>query len=171
MKKIIYIKTLTVLLASMTLISCDQDVSIPDIPRFNSTTAEVIEESIVVSEGNSTVFTIQQEDLIEEKIDAQEFFDYVSGQIGIRVIGGTATPGVDYIFNIPTIQNVSPFLLQDGYYYGYDASVSLQEVVNGVITIVNDGVSESNETIELEFFPVGLASVVINDTMIITITD
>lgn len=159
------------MLLGLTFTSCDQDQSIEDIPRENTSPAIIKEDNITVTEGNDTVFTIEQESLVEEKFDAQEFFTWVSGQIGIRVIGGTATQGVDYQFNVPTIQQVSFFLHQDGYYYGYDASVNLEHIVNNLITTVNDGVTEGEETIELQFFPVGLAGVIINDTLTVTITD
>lgn len=151
--------------------SCDQDVNVPDIERDNSTSAIVKEEAITVSEGSSPSFTIVQESLIEPKFDALELGGFRSGQIGVRVTGGTATEGVDYTFNIPTIPNVSPFLLQDGRYYDYDASVSLEHVVNNIINIVSDTTAEGAETIELQFFPVGLAGVIINDTLTITIND
>lgn len=171
MKKITYLRILSIALFGFTFVSCDQDQSVPDIVRENTTSATIKENTIAVSEGDSPSFTIVQQELVEEKFDAQEFFAWVSGQIGIRVIGGTATEGVDYQFNVPTIQQVSFFLHQDGRYYGYDASVSLEHVVNNLITINNDGVTEGEETIELQFFPVGLAGVIINDTLTITIND
>ncbi len=171
MKKLTYIKALVILLLGIITTSCDQDESVPDIPRYNSTKAEIKEKNITITEGDNLSFTIVQDDLIEEKLDAQEFYDFVSGQIGVRVIGGTATEGLDYTFNIPTIHDVSFFLLQDGYYYGYDASVSLENIVDNIITIKNDSITEGSETIELEFFPVGIASVIINDKLTITIND
>ncbi len=152
--------------------SCDQDVSVEDIERFNSTNAVVEESSITVKEGNDASFTIVQENLIERKIDAQELYAWVSGQIGIRIVGGTATEGVDYSFNLdPIYPNVSIYLLQDGYYYPYDATQSLKHVVSNILTINNDGITEGEETIELQFFPVGLAGVIINDTLTIKIND
>ncbi|MFY7671199.1 hypothetical protein ACOSP6_08920 [Tenacibaculum sp. MEBiC06402] len=171
MKKIVNIKSLLAVVVGLTLASCDQDVSVPDIPRENSSAAIVKEETVSVQEGNTFSFTIEQEALVEERFDGQEFFDVVSGQIGIRVIGGTATLDEDFSFNIPKIFDVSPFLLQDGYYYGYNASVDLEHIVNNVITIINDGQTEGTETIELQFFPVGIGSVVINDTLIVEIND
>ncbi len=171
MKKIVYIRSLFIAILAIAITSCDQDVSVPDIPRENSSAAIVKEESVTVQEGNTFSFTIEQEALVEERFDGQEFFTDVSGQIGIRVIGGTATLDEDFSFNIPKIFDVSPFLLQDGYYYGYDASVNLEHVVNNVITIINDGQNEGTETIELQFFPVGIGSVVINDTLTVEITD
>ncbi len=172
MKNIKYRIALAILVGvSVSLTSCDQDESVPDIPRDNSTSAVVLEESIAVSEGGDPTFTIQQESLIQEVFDEGEAFYEVSGQIGIRVTGGTAVEGVDYTFNLITIQQFSPFLLQDGYYYEYDASLTLDNIVNGIITVIDDGVSEGSETIELQFFPAGLGGVVIDDTMTITIND
>lgn len=171
MKKITYLRILSIAFFGFALVSCDQDQSVPDIVRENSTSATIKESTVTVSEGDSPSFTIIQEGLVEEKFDGQEFFSDVSGQIGIRVIGGTATEGIDYQFNVPTIQEVSFFLHQDGRYYGYDASINLEHIVNNLITINNDGVTEGEETIELQFFPVGLAGVIINDTLTITIND
>lgn len=170
MKKIIY-KTLSVTLLGLGLTSCDQDDSVPNIPRDNSSSAIIVEESITISEGDSFSFTIEQESLVEEKFDGQEFFTDVSGQLGVRVIGGTATLDEDFTFTIPTVQDISPFLLQDGYYYGYDASVDLEHIVSDIITTVDDGISEGTETIELQFFPVGIGGVIFNDTLMINITD
>lgn len=155
----------------LVLIACDQDDSVPNIPRENSTLAVVTQENITVAEGDDPTFTIVQESLIEPKIDDLELGGFRSGQIGIRVVGGTAVEGEDYTFNLLLISEESPFLLQDGYYYDYDASVSLSHTVSGIIDVIADGNSEGNETIELQFFPAGLAAVVINDTMTITITD
>ena len=62
-------------------------------------------------------------------------------------------------------------MLQDGYYYGYDASIALEHIVNDVITIIDDGNSEGTETIELQFFPVGIAGVIFNDTLTVEIID
>lgn len=171
MKKLTYIKALSALFLGLTLASCDQDVSVPDIPRDNSTLAVISEDGINVREGQNTSFTIVQENLIDVKFDGKEFFDNVSGQIGIRVIGGTAVEGEDFRFNIPTIQQVSPFLLQDGYYLGYDASVNLVNVANNVITAIADGEAEGSETIILQFFPAGIGGVVIDDTLTVRITD
>ena len=171
MNKLIINKVFTAALLVFLFTSCDQDQSIPDIARENTTSATIKEDEITVTEGNSPSFTIVQEDLIDPKFDYQEFFDTVSGQIGIRVIGGTAKEGEDFTFNIPTIQQVSSFLLQDGYYYGYDASVSLEHNVSNTITIINDSQTEGVETIKLQFFPVGLAGVIINDTLTISIND
>ena len=168
MKKLIY-TTLSVLILGIT--SCDHDESIPDIPRFNSSTAIISEDSITVNEGSSFSFTIVQENLVDPYFDGLEFWDDVSGQLGVRVVGGTATQGVDFDFNIPSIPQVSPFLLQDGYYYGYDASISLEHIVDDIITIVDDGLSEGTETIELQFFPVGIGSVIFDDTLTVVIVD
>ncbi len=156
---------------SVSLTSCDQDESVPNIPRENSTAAIVVEDAITVNEGGDPEFTIRQENLIDEIFDEGEAFYEVSGQIGIRVVGGTAVEGEDYQFNLITILDFSPFLLQDGYYYEYDASVSLDNTVNGIITVIDDGISEGAETIELQFFPAGLGGVVIDDTLTITIND
>lgn len=170
MKNLIY-KTLSIVILGLGLTSCDQDDSVPDIPRANSSTAIIVEESITINEGNPFSFTIVQENLVEEKFDDLEFGESVSGQLGIRVIGGSATQGDDFTFNIPTIQEVTPFLLQGGYYYGYDASVSLEHIVNDIITIIDDGKAEGTETIELQFFPVGISGVIFNDILIVEITD
>lgn len=156
---------------AVSLTSCDQDENVPNIPRENSTTAIVVEDAITVNEGGDPEFTIRQENLIDEIFDEAEAFYEVSGQIGIRVIGGTAVEGEDYEFNIITILDFSPFLLQDGYYYEYDASASLENTVNGIITVFDDGENEGSETIELQFFPAGLGGVVIDDTITITIND
>ncbi|CAL2102668.1 lipoprotein precursor [Tenacibaculum sp. 190130A14a] len=171
MKKSIYIKLFSILFLGLMFTSCDQDQDLEEIPRENSSKAVIKEASVTVTEGNSPSFTIVQENLVEERFDAQEFFAWVSGQIGVRVVGGTAIEGQDFVFNVPTIHQVSVFLLQDGYYYGYDASVNLEHVVNNLITIVDDGNAEGEETIELQFFPVGLAGVLINDTLTVTIND
>lgn len=172
MKNIKYRIALAILVGfTVSLSSCDQDVTVPDIPRDNSTTAIVVEDGITVSEGEDPTFTIQQEALIEAVFDEGEAFYEVSGQIGIRVTGGTAVEGEDYMFNIITIQDFSPFLLQDGYYYEYDATTSLANTVSGIITIIDDGNNEGSETIELQFFPAGLGGVVIDDTITITIND
>ena len=151
--------------------SCDQDDSVPNIARENSIGAQVVEESITVSEGGDPMFTIRQDNLVQPVFDEAEAFYEVSGQIGIRVAGGTAEEGVDYEFNIITVQDFSPFLLQDGYYYEYDASISLENVVNGIINVIDDGVSEGAETIQLELFPVALGGILIDDTLTITIND
>ena len=158
-------------IALMIVSSCDQDVSVPDLPRFNSTSAVVVEESVSINEGDDPEFTIKQEELIENIWDDAEAWDEVSGQIGIRIIGGTATEGEDYEFNLDLIPDFSPYLLQSGYYYQYDASISLDNLVNGIITVFDDGNSEGAETIVLEFFPCGIGSVVINDRLTITIND
>ncbi|WP_299836278.1 hypothetical protein [uncultured Tenacibaculum sp.] len=171
MKLVKHIKILGLAFVMLGAVSCDQDVDLPNIPRDNSTLAIIEEDVITLNEGDPLSFTIVQENLIEVKFDGKEFFDDVSGQLGIRVIGGTAVEGEDYTFNIPTIQDVSPFLVQDGYYYGYDASISLEHVVNNIITIINDGVTEGVETIELQFFPVGIGGVIFNDTLEIEIMD
>ena len=155
----------------MFITSCDQDVSVPKAERFNSTNALVVEESITVSEGGDPSFTIQQEGLIDNIFDEAEAFYEVSGQIGIRVVGGTAIEGEDYEFNLFLISDFSPYLLQGGYYYEYDASLSLDNLVNGIINVIDDGESEGAETIELEFFPCGIGSVVINDRLTININD
>lgn len=171
MNKSIYIKALVITAFGFFFTSCDQDQSVPDIPRDNSTPATVKESSITVTEGGNASFTIVQEELIEPKEDDLELGGFRSGQIGVRVIGGTATEGVDYTFNIDLIPDVSSFLFQGGRYYDYDASVSLEHVVNNILTIVSDGTTEGAETIELQFFPVGLGAVVIDDTLTITIND
>jgi hypothetical protein len=171
MKKFKYNIGIAIMCVMVMITSCDQDDSVPDIPRENSTSATVVEESITVSEGGDPTFTIQQEGLIEARFDEAEAFYEVSGQVGIRVVGGTAVEGVDYDFTIITIQDFSPFLLQDGYYYEYDATTSLTNNVSGIITVYSDGVSEGSETIELQFFPVGLGSIIIDDTLTITIND
>ena len=171
MKNLKYIKSISLVILGVLFMACDQDESVPNVPRANSTLAVVTEENITVAEGNDPSFTIVQESLIEPKIDDLELGGFRSGQIGIRVIGGTAVEGEDYNFNILKISDESPFLLQDGYYYDYDASVSLSHVVSGILDIVDDGVAEGSETIILQFFPAGLAAVVINDTITITITD
>lgn len=171
MKKIKFIQAIAILLLSIVITSCDQDESVPAPTRENSTLAEVVEDEIVLNEGGSTSFTIRQENLIDETIDSQELWAWVSGQIGVRVVGGTAVEGEDYTFNIPSVYDVSIYLLQDGYYYDYDASVSLDNMVNSIITVNNDAIVEGEETIELQFFPVGLGQVIINDTLTIRIND
>ncbi|MFD0964887.1 hypothetical protein [Pseudofulvibacter geojedonensis] len=164
-------KFLAVLTVAFLVVSCDQDESIPNIPRDNSTNATIQEDNVTVSEGGSPSITVVQEGLVEEKFDALELGTFVSGQIGIRVIGGTAVQGEDFDFTIPTVPQVSYFLQQGGYYYGYDASVNLQNTLSNFISITNDGVTEGPETIELALFPVGIGAVVINDTVTITIND
>ena len=156
--------------------SCDQEeVSVPNVPRENSTAAEIVEQSISVVRGNDPTFTIRQNELVEPFIDEAEAYWYkgeaTSGQLGIRVIGGTAVEGEDYEFIIDLIEDFSPFLLQEGYYYEYDAGTSLENTVSGIINVFDDGVSGGTKTIELQFFPVGIASILIDDTMTITITD
>jgi hypothetical protein len=172
MKNLKYRITLAITICGvMIFTSCDQEVDIPNIERFNSTEATVIEETITVSEGGDPTFTIKQVKLIDQIFDDGEAFYEVSGQIGIRITGGTATEGEDYDFNIITIQDFSPFLFQDGYYFEYDASVSLENVVSGIISVLDDGISEGSETIELQFFPAGIGSVVLDDRLTITIND
>lgn len=85
--------------------------------------------------------------------------------------GGTATEGKDDSFNILSIPEVTTSLLQNEYYYGYDTIVNLEYIVNNIITITNNGVTERDETIELQFSHVGLADVIIDDTLTITIND
>ena len=170
MKTFIY-KTLSIVLFGIILTSCDQDDSVADIPRENSSEAIISEEVITVKEGDIFSFTIIQENLVEEKFDGLEFFSDVSGQLGVRVTGGSATQGSDFTINIPEIKEVSPFLLQDGYYYGYDASIELEHIVTDIITIIDDEITEGTETIELQFFPVGIGAVIFNDTLVVNITD
>lgn len=189
MKKILNIKTLLLSLCALIIVSCGDDEVIFDsqteIPNFTNT--EVAQNAITVSEGNQAEFVVVQEDLIQGKIDNWEgIFVYnepISGQIGLRVVGGTATEGVDYAFNnynwstgtgnyyFMTIQDFSPFLLQDGYIYTYDASTSVQNTISNFLNIINDGVTEGEETIEIELFPVALGYIIIDDTLTITITD
>ncbi len=175
MKNTVYVKLLLIAIFSLSIVSCDQDDSIEYTDPENFTQAEVTEETITVSEGEDISFTISQEELVVPKVDFWEAywagFDEVSGQVGIRVVGGTATEGVDYTINLWTIQDFSPFLLQDGYYYGYDASTELTHVVSNIIDVVEDGEAEGPETIELQLFPVALGYVIIDDTITITITD
>lgn len=171
MKKRTYIQAIAIMLLGIFITSCDQDESVPSPDRENATLADVTEDNVTVNEGDNWSFTIRQDNLIDETIDSQELWAWVSGQIGVRVIGGTATEGVDYTFNIPSVYDISIYLLQDGYYYDYDASVSIDNIVNDIITINNDGIVEGEETIELQFFPVGLGQVIIDDTLTITIND
>lgn len=171
MKNLKYKIVTLIMISGMMTTSCDQDVSVPDLPRFNSTEAEVVEESITISEGDDPIFTIRQDELIDNIWDDAEAFYEVSGQIGIRVIGGTAVEGEDYEFNLILISDFSPYLLQSGYYFEYDASLSLDNIVSGIINVFDDGDDEGAETIELEFFPCGIGSVVINDRLTITIND
>ena len=170
MKKSINSKILIVLIGFL-YFTCDQDDTVGNIPRENATVAEIVENSISINESEDASFTLLQEKLITPKYDDWEAFDDVSGQIGIRVIGGTAIQGEDYDINLSTIQDFSPFLLQDGYYYSYDASVGLEHTISGIIDVADDGISEGSETIELQFFPVALGFIIIDDKITITITD
>ncbi|TCK68563.1 hypothetical protein DFQ05_0071 [Winogradskyella wandonensis] len=174
MKNIYYSKLIVCLLFGFVFISCDQDDSLEDTPLENTTKAEIVEESITVSEGEIPTFNLIQEDLVQNVVDNWEaifVFPEVSGQVGVRVVGGTATEGEDYTFNLFTIQDFSPFLLQDGYYLGYDASTSLEHNISGIIDIIDDGIAEGTETIELQFYPIALGYIIIDDTLTININD
>ncbi len=174
MKNIYYPKLLLLSLLFLVFVSCDQDDSVPNTPLENTTKAEIVEESITISEGEVPSFNLIQEGLVENVVDPWEaifVFPEVSGQIGVRVVGGTAIEGEDYDFNLFTIQDFSPFLLQDGYYYGYDASTSLEHNISDIIDIIDDGIAEGSETIELQFYPIALGYIIIDDTITITITD
>ena len=174
MKNIYYPKLLLLSFLFLAFVSCDQDDSVPNMPLENTTKAEIVEESITISEGEVPSFSLIQEGLVENVVDPWEaifVFPEVSGQIGVRVVGGTATEGEDYNFNLFTIQYFSPFLFQDGYYYGYDASTSLEHNISGIIDIIDDGIAEGSETIELQFYPIALGYIIIDDTITITITD
>lgn len=180
-------KILLLSLFTLVIISCDEDDNMTNIEVENFTDAELAEDAITVSEGNQAEFTVVQEKLVEGKIDEWEgIFVYnepISGQIGMRVVGGTATEGEDYTFNnydwgtgagnyyFMTIQDFSPFLFQEGYIYTYDASTNLQNTITDFLTIIDDGVSEGEETIEIQLFPVALGYININETITFTITD
>ncbi|WP_345276780.1 hypothetical protein [Litoribaculum gwangyangense] len=187
MKNLIQTKYILALVFGMVLLSCDQDDSIPNTPLANTTLAEVVEDNITVTEGSDVTFTILQQNLIEGKSDFWEgsyvYDDPISGQLGMRITGGTATEGEDFVlnnydwdndtgnYNFMFIQDFSPFLLQDGYIYNYDATTSLQNLITDFITIIDDGISEGAETIEFQLYPVALGFIIIDDSFTITIND
>lgn len=187
MKIFLNTKILILCLSSLVIVSCTQNDDINYTEPENFTNAKVADNEITFSETEQVTFNVVQEKLVEGKIDNWEgIFVYdepISGQIGMRVTGGTATEGVDYIFNnynwdtdegnyyFMKVQDFSPFLLQDGYIYTYDASTNLENTISDFITIINDGVAEGPETIEIKLFPVALGYIKINDTLTITIND
>lgn len=187
MKKLLNIKALLLSLCTLVMISCEQDEVIFDTEIGNFTNAKAAQSAITISEGNQAEFIVVQEDLVQGKIDEWEgiyvYDEPISGQIGLRVVGGTATEGVDYTFNnynwgtgegnyyFMTIQDFSPFLFQEGYIYTYDASTNVQNTITDFLNIIDDGVTEGEETIEIQLFPVALGYININETITITITD
>ena len=72
MKNIYYSKLIVCLLFGFVFISCDQDDSLEDAPLENTTKAEIVEESITVSEGEIPTFNLIQEDLVQNVVDNWE---------------------------------------------------------------------------------------------------
>lgn len=179
MKKMKYIQIFMFLLVIVVFSSCDQDESVPQPPRENSTTAIIKESTISLVEGDSTSVTVSMNKTIKEYNDWGEAYYPISGQMGVRVVGGTATEGEDFeigsfaIFDPDGDYEVgfSPYLIQDGYYLEFDATTDLEILIENIIYTNEDDVTEGPETVVLQFYPVGLGQILIDDTVTITITD
>lgn len=139
------------------LTSCNDDES---IAREGKPTVTLTDRAITAYEGFGSYLEFDFSYEIKEE-----------AQVRIEVIGGTATEGDDYTFNIGTVADEGfDYFGGEGYLARLDAYSNKYVLVN-YLSLINDGVSDPNETIELKITSVSKGTILINETVTITINE
>lgn len=134
--------------------SCNEDES---LEREGKPVVSIEQKNITTTEGFGTSLKFDFSYVIKE-----------AAQFRIEVVGGTAEEGVDYNFNLDTIEDAG-----FGYFggEGYFAEIpNFQKTfeLSDVLTVTNDGINDPGETIILKISSVSKGTVLINETITIT---
>ena len=184
-------KNLLAIMAFATIAaSCDHDETVPRAPKA---IVKLTEETVTVSEsgGSNPTLTFTQDIPTIPQAD-HEYTSWYGApypekrgvEMRVEITGGTAKIGEDFEWT-PTVPvddvggttvNAVGFGYWGGdglYYWLPPDETALEHTVNlsSMITVINDGISEGKETIELRFYPAGQGLAAIDDTLTITIED
>lgn len=158
MKKIYKSLALSLLTVSGLLItSCNDDET---LTREGKPTVTLTENTIQAYEGFGSYLEF------DFTYDLKEV-----AEIRIEVVGGTATEGDDYTFNIPTIESAGGGYYGGEGYFGRLSAYSQKAFLLNYIRIINDGVSDPNETIELKITSVANGTILIDETATVVINE
>lgn len=137
------------------LTSCNDDES---LSREGKPTVTLADRAITAYEGFGTYLEFDFSYEIKEE-----------AQVRIEVVGGTATEGDDYTFNINTVATEGfDYFGGEGYLARLDAYSNKYVLVN-YLRLINDGIADPNETIELKITSVSKGTILIDETVTITI--
>jgi len=143
--------------ASLFITSCNDDES---LAREGKPTVSLTNRAITAYEGFGSYLEFDFSYEIKEE-----------AQVRIEVVGGTATEGDDYTFNINTVAAEGfDYFGGEGYLARLDAYSNKYVLVN-YLRLINDGVADPNETIELKITSVSKGTILINETVTITINE
>jgi len=151
--------------------SCDQD---EDVVRTGKPTISVdtASKSISVDE-NGDASVIFNQSYMTPFVNNTNSGSNSGAELRIEVIGGTAEEGVDYNFNLDTIEDAGfNFWGGEGYYLPLPGNTLKHELqLSDILSVNFDADVEGTETIELAIHSVVLGQIIANDTMTITIND
>lgn len=139
------------------LTSCNDDES---LAREGKPTVTLTNNAITAYEGFGSYLEFDFSYEIKEE-----------AQVRIEVVGGTATEGDDYYFNINTVAVEGfDYFGGEGYLARLDAYSNKYVLVN-YIRLIEDGIVDPNETIELKITSVSKGTILIEEFVTITINE
>lgn len=141
--------------SGLVLNSCNDDES---LSREGKPTVTLADNTITAYEGFGSYLEFDFSYEIKEE-----------AQVRIEVVGGTATEGDDFTFNIGTVADEGfDYFGGEGYLARLDAYSNKYVLVN-YLRLINDGIADPNETIELKITSVSKGTILIDETVTITI--
>lgn len=134
--------------------SCNEDES---LEREGKPVVSIEQKNITTTEGFGVALKFDFSYVIKEE-----------AQFRIEVVGGTAEEGVDYNFNLDTIEDAGFGYFGGEGYFAEVPSFQRSFVLSDILTLVEDGVNDPNETIILKISSVSKGTILINETVTIT---
>lgn len=141
-------------ISSLLTTSCNEEES---LEREGKPTVTVEENNVMATEGFGPTLKFNFSYVIKE-----------AAQMRIEVIGGTAEEGVDYDFNLDTIEDAGfGYFGGNGYFAEIPSFQSSYELTD-FLTLYDDAIDDPNETIDLKITSVSQGTILIEEFVTIT---